>query len=118
VPRRFWSVEIGFLLDGGTIRITGLDEDDHCRLIALTQYSFEREGWTWPRPGRLYLGPRLVPMRSDAEREILALVERLLVEQESAGPDPDLSPDVRAFEIASLREILEYVRSEHYGRVV
>jgi hypothetical protein len=104
--------------DGGTTDIDGRDEHGLQRRIRLTQQMFAPVSWSDPPVGRLYLGWRRVPRRGPAEAGILALVERILAEQEATGAAEGESDALCECRVYSLRRLLEYVRSQSYVQVV
>jgi hypothetical protein len=118
VPTRFRLERVSSYYDGGTTDLYGRDEHGHSRRIRLTQQMFAPVAWSDPPVGRLYLGWRRVPVRGRAETAVLVLVDRLLAEQQAAGPAEGESEALHAYRLDSLRRILEYVRSDSSGQVV
>jgi hypothetical protein len=116
VPTDLRLERVASYLDGGTTDIFGRDEHGLRRRIRLTQHMFARR-WFGPMPGRLYLGWRRVPVRGRAEAACLTLVERLLAEQEAAGPADGEKPWMHENRAYTLRAVVAFVRSEAYGRV-
>jgi hypothetical protein len=140
VPERFTLAEGDCFLDGGTTVLRGTDERGRLRTIRLTQQSLPRCSWWDPPVGRLYVNGRLVPMRGDAERAVLAVLEAAVTEvltrlrlapepvPADAGPAQAIlfgSPDLA--ELYSLddswgrlawmaQNVIEYVRSPDAGR--
>src|SRR5215218_1452087 len=80
VPERFTLADGDYFLDGGTTVLRGTDERGRLRTIRLTQQSLPRCSWWDPPVGRLYVDGRLVPMRGDAERAVLAVLEAAVAE--------------------------------------
>lgn len=118
VPTRYRLERVSSYFDGGTTDIYGRDEHGHRRRVRLTQQILPRGSWSDPPVGRLYLGWRRVPKRGRAEAALLALVGRLLTEQEAAGPSEGESDTLYEFRVYSLGRLVEYVRSDRYGQVV
>jgi hypothetical protein len=116
MPRRFRLERVECYLDGGTTILVGRDEHGHQRRIRLSQQTFVPMSWFDWSTGRLYVGWRRVPMRSSAETAILKLTERLVVEQEAAGPAEGELPALYRCRIYSLWMMLNYVQSDSYGK--
>jgi hypothetical protein len=140
VPERFTLADGDYFLDGGTTVLRGTDERGRLRTIRLTQQSLPRCSWWDPPVGRLYVDGRLVPMRGDAERAVLAVLEAAVAEvlarlrpapqpvPTDAGSGPAIlfgTPDLA--ELYTLddswgrwawmaQNVIEYVRSPDAGR--
>jgi len=125
-----------YALDGGTTVLQATDEAGRERGVMLVQHAFPQPSPSLGAlPGRLYFDGELVPMRSDLETRVLALLRA--AEVRYSGPLPDqceslqLSPnalilgeDIRQVLSrgpednirALLAAVVKYVESEAYLR--
>ncbi|HKB40228.1 MAG TPA: hypothetical protein VKD72_27610 [Gemmataceae bacterium] len=96
-PKQLTLHSSAYCLDGGTVLLTGTDEDGRAHAVMLVQNRFPG-GNTCGIPGRLYFDDELIPLRSDLESEVLALLRaadvRCIPEaSEQAGERVQLSPN-------------------------
>ncbi len=68
---RFVVVSVGFLTDGGTIRLHLLDERGEPHIVRLQQHAFPQSVNSDNLPGRLYIDDIEVPVRSPQEARLL-----------------------------------------------
>lgn len=126
-PKRLRIKEIRYIRDGGTTMVLGWDSWWRRRWITLTQHLFDEIGEFGP-PGRLYMDWYLVPMRSELERDILALLRRCLAElraecQRKRSPpgEEDQERPASYFDspersIHFLEQVIAFVESDEYGK--
>jgi len=128
LPRRIVVRDCAYALDGGTIHLTATDEAGREFGIRLVQHAFPRSSpSTNVIPGRLYVGSRLVPMRSELEAQVLRLLSEATVQAPPPQPRPARRMAVLGEDIkevlsrtpeencrAFLRQIVEFVQSERY----
>src|SRR4051794_4924357 len=85
-----------YCMDGGTTRLECADEAERPHVVMLVQRSFPG-GRTFGIPGRLYFDGELVPMRSEAESRLLALLGAAEVRRAPRPAEPPgervISPD-------------------------
>ncbi len=62
-----------YWMDGGTASISGTDETEQSHVVMLVQSAFPW-GNTFGIPGRLYFDDELVPLRSELESQVLAVL--------------------------------------------
>jgi hypothetical protein len=84
-------------MDGGTVCVTGTDEAEQSHVVMLVQSAFP-SGITFGVPGRLYFDGEPVPIRSELESRVLALLRAADVRYtppagEQAGERIKLSPN-------------------------
>jgi hypothetical protein len=98
--------------DGGTTVLEASDEAGCEHVVMLVQHvSPEVTPHRDELPGRLYFDGELVPMRSDVETRVLALLRAAGTQSAGLLPDQDAS-DTRAL----LVSVIEFVESEEYLR--
>jgi hypothetical protein len=136
LPKTLTVHNSAFALDGGTTALQAIDEAGREHGVMLVQHAFpEPSPSLGAVPGRLYFDGELVPMRSDLETQLLALLRA--AEVRYSGPLPDqgeriqLSPnamilgeDIRQVLSrgpeenirALLAAVIEFVESEAYLR--
>jgi hypothetical protein len=94
VPERFVLTDSENWLDGGTTTLHGTDERGRKPSIRLTQQLLPRMSWGDPPVGRLYVDGRLVPLRGEAERAVLAVLEAAVAEVRARPrPAPQSVPE-------------------------
>jgi hypothetical protein len=87
-----------YALDGGTTVLQAIDEAGRNRAVMLVQHAFPQPSPSLGvLPGRLYLDSELIPIRSDLEAGVLALLRAAEVRYSGPCPDPgegiQLSPN-------------------------
>lgn len=84
-------------MDGGTIELDGIDEKGEERTISLIQSAFV-DSWLSGIPGRLYLDENPVPVRSELEKQVIAILRLAALKYSSIVPVDteriELSPNV------------------------
>lgn len=134
-PHRLTIYNSAYALDGGTMVLQATDEAGRERVVMLVQHASLQPMTLDALPGRLYFDGELVPMRSDLENRVLALLCAAEVRYSGPFPDQDesiqLSPnalildeDIRQVLSRSpedniralLAALVEFVESEAYLR--
>jgi hypothetical protein len=100
LPTHLIVSQTAIAMDGGTRAVLATDDDGKEHTIVLVQHGFPHRKTATEIPGRLYFDRELIPMRSDAETEILALLHSAEIGYE----DPNLS------------HIIQFVESAYYLR--
>lgn len=98
LPERLTLHNAAFSLDGGTTCLMGADPAGHEHAVALIQHAFPEGSPSWDSiPGRLYFDDVLVPLRSEQEAAVLALLKSAEVRYAVRAPLPgesiSLSPN-------------------------
>lgn len=132
LPARLTIRNCAYALDGGTTVLQAVDEAGHEHVIKLVQHAFPQASPPDWIPGRLYFDEELVPMRSDLEAGVLALLraaEVRFTERHVPGERIQLSPnalilgdDIRQVLTRGPEEniraltarVIEFVESESY----
>ena len=90
LPKKFTLRDSAYALDGGTTCLMGTDEVGNKHTFMLVQSRFvkfnPRSGYI---PGRLYFDDALVPIRSDRENQVLALLRSADIAYEAGTPTPN-----------------------------
>jgi hypothetical protein len=85
-----------YCLDGGTTILKGIDESNRDREVMLVQSMFQ-EMREFGIPGRLYLDGELVPVRSELESQVLAMLRaseiRSIPTKKNEGKSISVSPN-------------------------
>ncbi len=143
IPGRLHIGYVGYSLDGGTIILGGHDESEQYREVMLVQHMFPM-GFFSEKLGRLYVDNRLVRLRSGAEVKLLVTLEVALQELRDNVAQIDFLLAIPAFirstrlramlydsglenlddlqdygrvKIPTIASVIEYVRSDDYGKV-
>lgn len=133
LPKKLVIHSSSYCLDGGTACLEATDEVGQPHVVMLVQSVFPG-GNTYGIPGRFYLDGELVPLRTDQESQVLALLRAAEIRStpppaEQVGERITLSPNALILgdnikqhltsgpeeNIGSLRDrILEFVESPRY----
>jgi|GEM_PF-1382022 len=77
LPGRLTIHDSAYALDGGTTFLDATDETGRKHSVALIQHAFPQPDPSLDEvPGRLYFDDELVPMRSELETQVLALLRK------------------------------------------
>jgi|SRR5579862_2421141 len=88
IPARITVHDAAYLLDGGTTVLQATDEAGREHRVMLVQHALPGPSQSLGAvPGRLYFDGELVPMRSDLEAGLLALLRAAEVRYSAPAPD-------------------------------
>src|SRR5262245_12112126 len=96
LPKRLRVHRSEFYFDGGTVLLPCTDEAEQSHVVMLVQSLFPN-GRTFGIPGRLYFDDEAVPVRSEVEAQLLALLRvaevRYIPRPGAAGQRIEPSPN-------------------------
>jgi hypothetical protein len=133
LPSRLILYSCAYATDGGTQLLLATDEDGRQHSVRLNQHALPVSNPEDDQiPGRLYFDDKLIPIRSQAEANVLTLLRSAeiaspgFVKERSPRPSPMLviGQDIKDFleqtpleaRLAMTKAVIEFVESDEYLR--
>jgi hypothetical protein len=132
IPTALTITDGAYSLDGGSVSLLGNEPDGTIHSILLPQHFFLEDFSPDEIPGQLYWDGEPVPVRSNAEYQLILVLENAVIAGESNQPGPPRSKnliiwgdDIEEYMAAIsespvaamewlVRRVIDFVRSEEY----